>query len=300
MITLITGTPGSGKTLRSIWWLLNEYMKADKSTGFTRPIYTNVEGIKLEVEPLPDDWRDTPEGSVILMDEAQQIWPSTGRPGVSQNEQIRSLETHRHTGHDFILVTQFPTLIDSHVRKLVGKHEHLRRALGGADASHVHAKNEVFDVKDKGDLNNADHHVWQFDKKIYKLYKSASIHTTKWHFPKKLRKYLIWSIVLTIIFLFLISKVFGSGGIFNASSIVVDRPSHVSANRSNGVVSINDGVIPVDNLDISPFNYQGCVWTDYKCMCFDEDFKRVKLSLDQCQTLVEEPLPIVINARRRG
>ena len=298
MITLITGTPGSGKTLRSIWWLVNEYMKTDKDTGFRRPIYTNINECSLEVEPLPDDWRDTPEGSVILIDEAQRIWPSTGRPGVSQNEQIRALETHRHTGHDFILVTQFPTLIDSHVRKLVGKHEHLRRALGGANASHVHSRNEVFDVKDKNDLKNCDHFVWQFDKKLFKFYKSASLHTVKWHFPKKLRKYVIALLILFIFLFFIIRQVFGSGGIFTGTGVSPD--SNLSSTRivSSNQSSVTSSVVS-DLIDNEPLNYQGCVWSVDACMCFDEDFKRVQMQLEQCQQLVEQPLPIVINARGR-
>ena len=293
MITLITGTPGSGKTLRSIWWLVNEYMKTDKDTGFRRPIYTNIDECVLEVEPLPDDWRDTPEGSVIVIDEAQKYWPSTGRLGVSQNEHIRALEEHRHTGHDFILVTQFPTLIDAHVRKLVGKHEHLRRALGGANAAHVHSRNEVFDVKDKNDLKNCDHFVWQFDKKLYKFYKSATLHTVKWHFPKKLRKYVIGLIILFIFLFFLIRQVFGSGGIFTGSGVSNNVVKPV-VNPSSDLVSQVKSIV-----QDQPLNYQGCVWSDEYCLCFDEDFKRVQMELEQCQLVVEQPLSIVINARGR-
>lgn len=179
MIELITGVPGAGKTLYAIKRLM-EYKKDN------RLIFSNIDGLKVDgVQPLKKDWRDTPEGSVIIMDEAQRIWPSSGKTGISEKEDIRALDTHRHTGHDFILITQAPTLIDVTVRKFVGRHIHIYRG-GGLNLVSLRIKDEVMNVSDKRELRSATKETWKHEKKYYDLYKSASIHTVKKRIPKKI------------------------------------------------------------------------------------------------------------------
>lgn len=289
MLYMITGTPGSGKSLRALWYI-RDFLKEG------RKVFTNIDGITLDVESLPDDWRDTPEGSVVVVDEAQLVWPSTGRPGVSQNEEIRAMELHRHTGHDIFMLTQHPTLIDSHIRKLVGRHEHLKRAFGGASASHLWSSHESFSVQDKKDRADADHFVWQFDKSLYPLYKSATIHTHKWKFPKKLRKYLIGLIICLLILFYVVPRVFSSGGMFTGNP-VGDNPASSGLKLStNNSLSNDSSLIQIDS-DL-PTNYQGCIWSDENCLCFDEEFNRVQVTFDECSLIVTTPLPIVINNRR--
>jgi Zonula occludens toxin len=290
MITLITGTPGAGKSLRALWWLVTHYMKVDKQDGLRRPVYTNVDGITLDVEPLPDDWRDTPEGSVIVIDEAQKYWPSTGRPGVSQREDIRALETHRHTGHDIILVTQHPTLIDAHVRKLVGRHEHLRRALGGANASHVYSRNEVFDVQDKSQLSNCDHQVWQFDKSLYSKYQSATLHTVKWYFPKKLRRYLIVIAICVGILFLLFRQTIGVGGMFSSGFGSLNL-------ASSDVVDTGLSVVTTVVTDIPVRVYRGCIWDDETCYCYAENYSIVEQSDSECRRVVSKPIPTSVDPK---
>lgn len=79
MITLITGTPGSGKTLFAVTKIL-EYVKQNQKLleqgKEPRMIYANIDGLNIDgVEPAPVDWRDTPDGSVIFYDEIQQLEP---------------------------------------------------------------------------------------------------------------------------------------------------------------------------------------------------------------------------------
>ena len=80
MLTLITGVPGSGKSLRAVYEL-------KKALDAGRPCYSDIEGLNMPgVLPAPDDWRTTPEGSFIVYDEAQKRpqFASTGRPGPCQ------------------------------------------------------------------------------------------------------------------------------------------------------------------------------------------------------------------------
>lgn len=123
MITVLTGTPGAGKSAQLVAWLV-EYEKEG------RPIY--VAGvpdldIKHEVMGDPEKWHEpgqVPDGALLVFDEAQKLWRP--RPSGSRvPAHIEALETHRHRGIDWIVVTQGPNLIDANVRALVGRHVHL-------------------------------------------------------------------------------------------------------------------------------------------------------------------------------
>ena len=83
MIKLITAVPGSGKTLSAIAMIIEGLVAG-------RPVFTNINGLVKDKFPnnsllqdAPDDWRDTPEGSLVIYDEAQQahLYPSNAQRG---------------------------------------------------------------------------------------------------------------------------------------------------------------------------------------------------------------------------
>ena len=130
MMTLITGVPGAGKTLRAV-----QLIRAAVNEG--RPVYSDIDGLALDgVEPAPDDWRDTPEGSLVVYDECQHRWPSTGKPGAHPSEVVAAIDTHQHTGHDLMFVTQAPRKVHHSIRQLVGQHFHHNR-VGGFQGAQV-------------------------------------------------------------------------------------------------------------------------------------------------------------------
>lgn len=129
MITLITGTPGAGKTLRCVE-LLAELRNSDDAKTRSRLIFSNVNDLAPEIGAVaefdPLRWMDLPEGSLIVVDECQDFWPS--RPsGSKRPESVAALNTHRHKGIDLILLTQHPGLVDQDIRALVGRHLHAYR-----------------------------------------------------------------------------------------------------------------------------------------------------------------------------
>ena len=64
---LITGTPGSGKSLFAVAKIL-ELQKQFPD----RELFADIEGLQIDgVERSPEDWRETPENSIIFYDEAQ-------------------------------------------------------------------------------------------------------------------------------------------------------------------------------------------------------------------------------------
>jgi zona occludens toxin len=121
MITLITGAPGAGKTAALVA-MLEDFIKAG------RPLY--VDGIpELVYEHTDfnvDTWMDdVPDGSIVVVDEVQRRWRPAGA-AAKVPPAIAGLETHRHRGLDFYIITQEPRLVHSNVRALVGRHVHLR------------------------------------------------------------------------------------------------------------------------------------------------------------------------------
>jgi len=179
MIYLITGVPGSGKSLKAVE-LIHQWLKEG------RRVYSDIEGLNIPaVERSPDDWRTTPEGSVVVYDECQRIFPSTGKAGVAEDERIRAMETHRHSGHDLVFITQAPTFVHHHIRKLVGKHIHVFRALGMKGAT-IYTWDGICDApNDKREHRRADVTRWSYPQKLFGDYKSATVHTHKFTIPKR-------------------------------------------------------------------------------------------------------------------
>ena len=184
MITLITGKPGSGKSLLAVEMILDN-SKADS----IRPCYSNIDG--LDCKSLlcfsldePDQWHKLPDGSLIIIDEAQDWMPP--RPsGRAVPEQVDLLNKHRHQGFDVVLMTPDPMLLDVTARKTVGRHLHCYRPFGvehrkvfewnGCNDSPEPSKNE----------SNALVTKKPFDKSLFSYYKSAEVHTHKPRLPYK-------------------------------------------------------------------------------------------------------------------
>ncbi|WP_455154278.1 zonular occludens toxin domain-containing protein [Cupriavidus campinensis] len=182
-ITLITATPGGGKTALAV-----QLMKEAVDKG--RPLFVmGIPELKLPYIPTPPvpEWTELredpenpglqmpyftfPENALIVLDEAQRVFRV--RPnGAKVPDQVAAFETVRHTGVTFILITQNPSFLDSHIRKLVGQHVHLRDAglLGRWYYEWPECANpETFNtapIKKK----------WSLPKASFGLYKSSSLH----------------------------------------------------------------------------------------------------------------------------
>jgi zona occludens toxin len=132
MITLLEGTPGSGKSYYAVADYLLPWLRAG------RRLYVAVDGFYLdrlalfEGRPLPELhkqvtlWTDRTAipslllsiepGSAVCLDEAQTIFRAKEKvPG----EILRWLETHRHYGVDLILMAQDYRQLTSGVTRLV-------------------------------------------------------------------------------------------------------------------------------------------------------------------------------------
>lgn len=181
-ITLLTAIPGSGKTLRMI-----QMMAAHLADGDL--VYaSNIDGLCLPgVIPFDDprEWQQLPAGSVLFVDEAQKFFRArrSGEPPAF----IAAMEEIRHDSVRLVLATQQPNYLDTHLRGLVGRHEHLVRK-GGANKSTIYRADGVMDnVRQLAGKKGLDKFDWSFPTEHYKHYKSAEVHTVGRQMPARLK-----------------------------------------------------------------------------------------------------------------
>lgn len=181
-IHLITGVPGAGKTAYTLWTVKQ---KADREG---RVVFQN--GIKdCSIEDWntlenPEDWYKCPVGSIVVIDECQRAFrprPRSHTPPVH----IEQMETHRHEGIDLFLITQKPTLVDSAVKDLTGKHWHLFRQWG-TDKPTVCEWESAKDIT-KGNIKDARQFKWKYVPEVFTWYKSTEIDTHKEHKPLRVK-----------------------------------------------------------------------------------------------------------------
>lgn len=186
MIILITGQPGSGKTALAV------DMLAHDSTFAGRPLFVGgVPDLTIDHEPVPPvaEWtelRTAPEDeslklayftfpakSVIFVDEAQRIYRPRST-GSKVPPEVQAFETHRHTGVDFVLLTQHPGLLDANIRKLVGKHIHIAVTPFGR---YRYEWTKCADPESRAERDIAARSRYTLPKRAFSLYKSSELHT---------------------------------------------------------------------------------------------------------------------------
>lgn len=224
MITIITGTPGAGKTLYTVEHYISKIIGTtvtkhhdDGSTEeIPRTIYTNINGLTLDHELIDgcdegglNNWHEWAKpGAVIIFDEVQKIWKP--RPNGSKiPPYIEALETHRHMGVDFILLTQGVMLTDRNLIALAGQHLHIRR-LGNSKTCIVYEWDHV--SRSLMYSKSVAKKLWRHKPKFYKLYKSAELHTKQ----KRSMPTILWFLAAAVVAgVYLLPRV---AGIFDPTS----------------------------------------------------------------------------------
>lgn len=241
-LKLVTAPPGTGKTLLLIKMIF-EYLKEG------RRVYSNIDQLKIEeVLPLPHnaDWRDYPDGSVIIYDEAQEHaafsaddlidFPEHIESEQLQNENIttynarlrkekkeydreykryaesikdiaRGFQVHRHFGFDIILATQDQSLLNNLAKKCVGEHYHLTRPFGLRGNMIFFWRRLVTNPDSRAEKSACE---WKkhinFNKNYFNLYRSANTHTHKSKIPFKYILFLIIMVILICLPFYLVSN----------------------------------------------------------------------------------------------
>ena len=320
MLSLKTGVPGSGKTLSAVKELYDALRKSPDRVVFVHgvkdlvlphrklPVRVLQGGQKIERREvvLADgtvdllsvvveeedpgsvyevDWSQVPDGALILIDEAQRVFPMRGA-GQKVPAHVSFLNTHRHRGIDIWVITQHPKLIDNAVRRLVGKHQHYRRMFGGQRA----VVYEWDQCSDGLQFSSATKGAFLYPKSVYALYKSAEVHN------KQKFSYPVWLAIPLIAIpagIFFVPKAIevlhgtsngkpltpgqtagpksGSAGA-SAPGLAVADSSHVAkpqATRREGWIDAPD--------------IQGCMAVGDKCSCIGKEGRPVKIALSMCK-----------------
>ena len=183
MIYLYTGLNGAGKTSSCLFDILEEIRK----TG--RPFFASginwTEAGRARYNPTviePAEWRDCPEGAIILVDEAQNSMPA--RPNTKDlPDWINELGTHRHKGHDIYLTTPHPMQIDVFARRLVGIHRHYVRAFSFGSTTRLENEGVMSDPTSKLENHKAIVTRHKLRRSVYPFYVSSALNTHKARVP---------------------------------------------------------------------------------------------------------------------
>jgi zona occludens toxin len=189
MIYLFTGQPGSQKTANMINFVLTDEQFKNRPVFFYNIRGCTVPDWQELTEEEVKEWYKLPEGSVVLIDEAQTIFrPQKWDKG--KEKMVTELETHRHHGFDIVMTTQHPMLINTDVRRQVQQHRHYKKAYGLKSSCSVWEK-AVTDPEDARALREAENRSGTVPKSTFDLYTSTVLNTHKKRIPKKLIFFLV-------------------------------------------------------------------------------------------------------------
>jgi len=183
MIYLYTGLNGAGKTSSCLYDLL-EVLKGSGRPFFASGINWTPAGLERYRPTIiePAEWRDCPEGAVILVDEAQNSMPA--RPNTKDLPAwINELGTHRHKGHDIYLTTPHPMQIDVFARRLIGIHRHYVRAFSMSGTTRLENEGVMADPTNRLETHKAIVVRHKLRKSVYPYYVSTSLNTHKARIP---------------------------------------------------------------------------------------------------------------------
>lgn len=312
MITLITGVPGAGKTL----YCVDQILRAESAKG--RQLFVDgIPDLQIPHEVAGDinDWHSwAPEGAHIVIDEVQRHWRPEAA-GKAVPPAIAELETHRHRGLDFTILTQGPTLVHANVRRLVGRHIHIRRTALGV---YAYEWTECKNAPDSAWKSAIAKVKFPHPKRSFGLYKSASLHTkVSFRIPKvvylvglglAVLPFLLWGIYsilskpLATISVpgqtAAASQSTGQGSVLTGGSLTPQTSSSAPSTAPALVKEVDireqfipriygepwtapayDGVRVVRNMP----KVVACLATEDKCSCYTEQMTVIQMTDAQCR-----------------
>lgn len=304
MIELYTGLPRSSKSLNLVERLYKLQKRWETNPDEARSVFSNIKDLKLVHQAIPTrpfqsnknspfrnvpDWEAMPEGSIVIIDEVQDYFP----PRSTQSEappHVSWLNTHGHSGFDIWFCTQQPKLIDGAVRALVGRHLHHRRIFG-MNRSIVYEWDGCSDSL--SGTQTAVKSYYKFNKAIYPLYKSATLHQ-KQSFKKPL--WLFIPVVGVVLAIFFIPRAYGvlsngmSGKGIKGEELKTALPA--AAKPAEKVVEAPKfALLPPAAAPVSEVLPQrpeellisACIASKTRCQCYDSHGIKIPLSDEDCR-----------------
>lgn len=304
MITIITGTPGAGKTLYTIEKLLlplvGKTVKGRDENGneveHPRTIYTNINGLQIDHELIDGgdnqglkDWHKWAKpGAMIVFDEVQKVWPRMAN-GSKISEDIQELDTHRHKGVDFVLITQTVMNISTHIHGLGGRHLHVRR-VGNMKAAIVYEWDHV--SKSLQYSKAIAKAPWRYSSKVFKLYKSSELHTK----VKRTTPPLIWAVLAGIgiaawgvptYMQRMKEKTMGGATVAEQKHVETPKSDLAKPLEASGAQSPSQAAVaaPVEEKP----KLAGCVRSATRCNCYDDAGAAMAPEPGTCEIMTVTP-----------
>lgn len=315
-INLLTAVPGSGKSLfivQMIDELLQPKYDADGQLLPMRQIYTNIDGLKREKFKFPEnihvfetptmsgenveifDWRDCPEGSVVIYDEAHFFFPQSKQTP----EILLELTIARHKAVELHFVTQDASQLHHQIRNLVGNHKHLYNAMGAQASTLYEWQHFCASPNSRYEQTRAQQSFWVYPKQYYDYYVSASVHTRKLKIPKQIKRLLF---IIALIFTVCGYSLYSRGGLktfMAGDSPPLDEISETPVLQQSDTSNVTNLI----EIDLSkPYGWaalppvsavRGCVANKIKnwCQCFGENNTPLQMEHAQCLSVLSKPLP---------
>ncbi|WP_019520303.1 zonular occludens toxin domain-containing protein [Faucicola boevrei] len=183
-----------------------ESIKGFVALSPVRTIYTNINNLKIDfVRDNIYDWRDCPDGSIIVIDEVQLVEPYDNLKD-RNNKVVQDLTIHRHRGFDFYFLTQAPVLLHPTIKVLIGIHYHLTKPYGWKTKVYQWGSTRDYPNTMVNKINCERKFDFTPPKYIFKLYKSTTINTHQKRVPYKM---IVALVVFLIICFYIIFKQIG-------------------------------------------------------------------------------------------
>ncbi|MCW5600234.1 zonular occludens toxin domain-containing protein [Nitrosomonas sp.] len=335
-LTLITAAPGAGKTIHAVYNIIRPALE----TG--RVVYTvGIPELKLPTirlsyaamkqwyerekietpsqyqedlieDEIPTRLLNITEGAIIVIDEAQCLWPSVGARDVT--EDISYLSKHRHHGLEIILITQSPQLIHNKVLAIVDKHIHMMNDWTGRKM--YEWPEYCGTVRAAASKLRAVSKRYEIPKQAFGLYRSASIHV-KQNRNKPKMFYMLPIVLLaipTIAYMFyqqVVTPRLADAPVLteleqiNDETITTipntDKPATIQYGQN---ATINDKpILPVTHAVVSNTidweKVSACLSTKDKCICYGHNAERLVIPPETCRIAAQHGWPgknVVITA----
>lgn len=310
-ITLITAVPGGGKTAHAVWNIIkpacdkNRVVYCNSIPQLKLPVIkTTREELKTWAEREPVDPLDQEgvykllnfqEGALIVADEIQYLWPTTGSK--EPPEDIKYLTQHRKHGLDFVLITQSPHLVHSHVLQVVDKHIHIVPTWSGRKM--YEWPEYCANPKHKTNQQNAVKTNYTIPKQSFDLYYSATQHTkVERRIPAMLWISIAVLFAIPILAYAALDRVTSKLETENTEN--VEQKEETEQIKTTSPQEIQTDTYPDTELTTAPklptilsneYDWEkigACITgANYGCVCYDTNAQRLLIPLETCQLAVK-------------
>lgn len=297
MIAFVTGLPGAGKTS----WLVEHVITPLLKVGFkenaidhdgnkvvvTRRIFTNINGLMVPHELIgPDElntWHEwVKPGDIILYDEVQKPWPKVPA-GTKKPMCISELETHRHYGVDFWLLTQNTNLVNDAPVTLAGMQKHVRK-VGNTRYATVYEWDGVSKTLNyKAALTKKP---WRRSKDTEKMYRSSALHTKQQRaLPTALWVFLLMVLAIPFAFKYVTARMDERFDPVHAAASAASQPMPKAAPSSSQDLQTHTQVMASTASMVEPAKPKliGCVAKADRCECYDQAGTWIETEVQQCR-----------------